>query len=233
MSIQKQSFAADGTFTVPDGVFLVFLSGEGAGGSGAAGNDSSEAASGGGSGRLTVLEPMPVVPGQQISVVIGAAAPGVTASAGANVNGNDGGNTQFGDLIFNGGKGGAITNNTSYADGGVGAANGGDANTGLGKGGEDIPYLSPISSTNGVTPIKYRGGAGDTRSISDNSGGGGGASDKGDGGDALADASSGAVTGQSVPVNTGAGTGGVTNSGSGTAVSADASSGWVDVFWAA
>ncbi|WP_413733158.1 hypothetical protein [Sodalis sp. RH20] len=108
-----QKFTSSGTFTVPQGVYTIYLSGCAAGGGdgGGAGRASASYAAsgggGGGAGQCVVKYSIPVQPGDVISITIGlagssgAAGSGGTASAGGN-----GGNSSFGALLtLAGGKG--------------------------------------------------------------------------------------------------------------------------------
>ena len=86
-----QEFTASGSFTVPAGVTLVYVSGC-AGGGGSVSNGT-DAPSIGGAGRSVVRKPMAVTPGAVLPVVVGAA--GGT--------GLSGGSTTFNGMLLKGG----------------------------------------------------------------------------------------------------------------------------------
>ncbi len=68
----KLIFTANGSFTVPDGVDTVFVSGIGAGGDGSAGNYSYRiGGSGGKCGAFTYKRPVSVTPGEVINYTVG------------------------------------------------------------------------------------------------------------------------------------------------------------------
>ncbi|TKB53311.1 glycine-rich domain-containing protein [Ferrimonas aestuarii] len=98
------NIATSQIWTVPEGVSQVQLTAVGAGGGGAAGVSDSRDGHGGGGGAALVDYPLSVTPGEQFTVVIGAAASQAT-SAGSS--GGDGGDTSFGSIVVcGGGKGG-------------------------------------------------------------------------------------------------------------------------------
>lgn len=105
-----QEFTANGTFNVPAGVSVVYVSGCAAGGG--AQYDGSNAPGPGGAGQSIVRKPMAVTPGSALPVVIGSG--GATGSAG----GGAGGNTTFNGLTLFGGTGG--TPNASGYGGSIG-----------------------------------------------------------------------------------------------------------------
>ncbi|MGE7959084.1 hypothetical protein ACQKQA_21315 [Pseudomonas sp. NPDC089530] len=150
-----QRFTANGSFTVPEGVTRIWLSGcaGGGGGGGCPGGSSgtSSGGGGGGAGQPVIRFPVTVTPGQVIPVVIGAA--GVGASGAVLATG--GGNTLVGSggslLSLSGGSGGSSGVNLAGfvpgAQGGPGFPAGGDAtdvasNTvaGIGGPGASGPY---------------------------------------------------------------------------------------------
>lgn len=96
---KHQLFTASGTFNVPAGVSVVFVTGTGAGcgGMGAGG------CGGGGSGSYCVRYPVPVTPGGTLSITIGAAgAPGAVGNTGR---AQPGGDTIVGILTLRGAPG--------------------------------------------------------------------------------------------------------------------------------
>jgi hypothetical protein len=101
------------TFTAPAGVNWVFVRAwGGGGGGGGASATSSTAAGGGGAGYAHGF--VPVTPGNNYTVVVGAA--GIAGSA-PGVSGGNGGNTTFNgtDIVAGGGQGGGGTNNSQNA----------------------------------------------------------------------------------------------------------------------
>lgn len=150
-----QRFTANGSFTVPEGVTKIWLSGcAGGGGGGACPGGTSATASGGGgggAGQPVIRFPVSVTPGQVIPVVIGAAGVGGNGAVLA----TSGGNTLVGTagslLSLSGGNGApAGVNLPGYvpgAPGGPGFPAGGDATdvssstvAGIGGPGASGPY---------------------------------------------------------------------------------------------
>ncbi len=124
-----QKFTSSGTFTVPQGVYTIYLSGcaAGGGGGGGAGRASASYAAsgggGGGAGQCVVKYSIPVQPGDVISITIGSAgSSGAAGSGGAASAGGNGGNSSFGALLtLAGGKGGGAGQySASIANGGIG-----------------------------------------------------------------------------------------------------------------
>ncbi|WP_176061656.1 hypothetical protein [Burkholderia multivorans] len=165
---KQAQFSSSGSFTVPDGVTTIYVTGVGGGGGGGGGggNSSTGAAGGGGGGgqgQQVIKSPITVAPGQILTVTIGSG--GASGTAGSN-SGSSGGNGGVGgvssitgssptvSLILGGGQGGSggIGNTgsgiTSSGQGGLS----GDGVTGSGSGG----YPPAISG--GVLP--GMGGAG-------------------------------------------------------------------------
>lgn len=111
-----QLFTASGTFTVPRGVTLVYVSGCGGGGGGGASSDPGNYPGGGGGGAACVRTPVTVTPSASVTVTIGAA-----GTAGNESAGGAGGATSFGSAIsLPGGLGGEIA--TPSGAGGLGGA---------------------------------------------------------------------------------------------------------------
>lgn len=105
VSIQRgcQTFTTNGSFTVPDGVTTIYVSGSAGGGGGGGGYSSSNSGQGGGAGQSIMKQPYQVSPGDVIAITIGS-----TGSAGGvGAAGGQGGNTVIGALAtLNGGGGG-------------------------------------------------------------------------------------------------------------------------------
>lgn len=111
---KMQVFDANGTFTVPDSIAgsVVYVTGSGGGGSGAAWitNVQNNGVNGACSGCYIEKQPLPVAAGDSIPVVIGAGGAAVSTNAiTANpVNGNAGQQSSFGSLVIAGGGGGGV-----------------------------------------------------------------------------------------------------------------------------
>lgn len=128
----SRKFVTSGTFTVPDNVTRLYISGcaGGGGGGGGAGNKTEGAAGscggGGGAGEFVEEEAVAVTPGQVIQIVIGAEGCGGgagTPDGKSATPGSNGGDTIVGDLVtLTGGKGGEQGQNpgASGAAGGLG-----------------------------------------------------------------------------------------------------------------
>ncbi len=179
------TYTADGTFTVPAGVTTVKVEawgGGGAGGGTSAGIGNSTGGGGGG-GAFKLDNALSVTAGSAIIVTVGAGGTG-----GSNVDGNNGGDSDFGGMVTaDGGKGGKKGNNgagggstSGTHNGGAGAAGSGGKSGGGGGGAGATGNGGNASGMTGGT-----GGAG---------GGGTGASGRsssGDGNDANALAAGG------------------------------------------
>ncbi|AZD27980.1 glycine-rich domain-containing protein [Pseudomonas chlororaphis] len=130
-----QRFTANGSFTVPEGVTKIWLSGcAGGGGGGACPGGTSATSSGGGgggAGQPVIRFPVTVTPGQVIPVVIGAAGVGGNGAVSATSGGNTWVGTAGSLLSLSGGNGAAPGVNLSgYVPGplgGNGFPAGGDA----------------------------------------------------------------------------------------------------------
>lgn len=128
-----QRFTANGSFTVPDGVTKIYVTGAGGGGGGGGGYSTSYAGEGGGGGAYALRQPYTVTPGQVLAITIGAGGtPGVIGGAGG-----AGGSTSVGALLtMAGGAGGSPgTSGNGGAGGGSGGAGASVASTG-GAGGD-------------------------------------------------------------------------------------------------
>lgn len=158
----QQEFLTSGTFTVPDGVTSVYLSGiAGGGGGGSATSTTGSGGSSGAPGQQWLRQRVAVTPGSNISVTIGAGGSAVSA----------GGNTQFGANSLPGGAAGASgTGSIAYTPAGCGPATGTSTATVIGGAGH-----------NTIWGLGGRGGSGSNGLAAQaNSGaGGGGASNNG------------------------------------------------------
>jgi hypothetical protein len=128
----SHQFTASGTFIVPPGVTLIYVSGCAAGGGGGGGGGCAGTAltvgggGGGGAGQSMIKTPFVVVPGQTIPITIGGGgAGGLGGAAGGNLgtNGGTGGNTSIGSLAtLLGAAGGAGGTGTGSGAGGQGGS---------------------------------------------------------------------------------------------------------------
>jgi hypothetical protein len=103
---KSQEILVSGNWTVPAKLAgnTVWVTGCGAGGSGGRNNSSGSIVTGGFGGCYGLRIPVNVAPNQTISCVIGAGGAGIPS--GLTVDGNSGGDTSFGSLVFKGGSGG-------------------------------------------------------------------------------------------------------------------------------
>ncbi len=194
-STVTETFTANGTWTVPNGVVEVTALLVGGGGGGAGGRNTTSGGGGGGGGGGNVMESViPVAPGTTWTVVVGTAG----AAGGVGGNGTAGSASQMtgpGGVPIYAGAGGSGGNTTSQAyGGGSGGSGGGGCGGGGANGGSagDDGYGNPI----------YIGGGGGAN----NGGGGGGAWQASGGTGANCRANGGA--GGAVNVNRGGGGGG-------------------------
>ncbi|MCC6601241.1 MAG: hypothetical protein IT223_11295 [Crocinitomicaceae bacterium] len=169
----KQRLTSSGTFTVPAGVYTVYLTMCGGGGSGGGFVGS------GGGGAATVLSyPISVTPAENITVTIGTGGSSVTG----NVNGNSGGTSSFGSYFSTGGGGGGTYSSGAVGAGGTGSSGsvpGGNGtkvggNTG-GNGGGALYGMGGIGGydQNGTNGVGYgSGGAGGGANCCQSSGAG-------------------------------------------------------------
>ncbi|WP_342557583.1 glycine-rich domain-containing protein [Lysinibacillus sp. FSL P4-0201] len=133
--MRSKVFETPGTFTwtIPEGVTEVFLTGCGGGGSGAHGPDGASGYYGpcGGGARYVEYYPVQVTPGQTVTVTVGAGGPAVTHGGTTGANGNAGGTTSFGTYVSLSGGGG----------GNYSTLKGGNAGGPLGvKGSDGVPH---------------------------------------------------------------------------------------------
>jgi len=154
-----QKFTSSGTFTVPPGVEIIYVTGYGGGGGGGSGAAHSTYPYGGGGGASGVMGlriPLGVQPGDTLSIAIGAGGQGGQSVTGRQFgqNGTSGGATivyQNGipRIQFFGGNGGSGTS-TSPGTGGT------------------APYkgLYPYYQSEGFDGVSYKGGAGGQQNVS-------------------------------------------------------------------
>ena len=148
-----QTFTSNGTFTVPNGVNIIYVTACGGGGAGAAGWGyyTCYGGGGGGGGALCYKRPFQVTPGQQISITVGAGGKGAAFSRSATTNkAANGGSTVIGSLItLPGGTGGGgckgPTSDGGYgfgpmSKGGAGGAGAGGGGNGTVSGGNSVLY---------------------------------------------------------------------------------------------
>ena len=167
-----------GTFTVPQGVYTVWVSWAGGGGGGGGGGGAYHGGGGGGGGSV-MIEPVSVIPRQSINYTVGWSGLG----GGLKQNGSGGQRTIFGNIKADGGGGGGAGTKNDLGFGGPGgnvdgASQGAEGTFGGNRGGRN-----PGS---GGSSIFGSGGAGAYRGDENGVwgggyGGGGGGGNGGDG----------------------------------------------------
>jgi hypothetical protein len=173
------------TFTVPEGVTSVGVTAIGGGGGGGGGGgyaqiilniESSEtmagaAGGGGGSGYVTVLDDVPVAPGQQVTVVVGRGGNGnsggasdteqrgQTATGQDGITGDPGGQSSFGTYVANGGLSGGGGGGSQLDPDRVGALGEGGAGNNPGQSGQwsEQPWAEPPQGGPGGAGYSYNG----------------------------------------------------------------------------
>jgi len=168
----KVTFTTSGTWVVPDGVQMIWVTGTAAGGGGGGGYGGG--GGGGGSGSACEYAPIRVVPGETLTVTIGTGGagggPGGAGGAGGNtiISGNVSGTllTLFGGYGGGGGRSGPVG-----GTGGAGGGPGGGAGGGGGGGGGLVLIMS--ESAIPALTIQAKGGKGGN-GYGDGTGGGGG-----------------------------------------------------------
>lgn len=116
------------TYTVPDGIYMLYVSAAAGGGGGGGCNYGSGGYGGGGGGGAAVFNrAIFAESGEQISITVGSGGVGGTyASSGTAKTGADGGNTIFGSYFtLLGGKGGTGASETKGGNGGAAGGEGG------------------------------------------------------------------------------------------------------------
>lgn len=111
----SQVFTASGTFTVPAGISVIFLTECGGGGAGGGFNSANNFGGGGGGGAACVKD-YPIAVSGTVTVTIGA---GGTGGVGT---GGNGGTTSFGSIVALGGNGGQVGQVSAGGAGGAGGS---------------------------------------------------------------------------------------------------------------
>lgn len=202
----SEFFTADGTFTVPDGVSMVFVTMVGGGGGGRGGQAGETSQGGGGSGAEYIRIGVKVTPGNTYTVTVGAAGAAGASGLGA---GGDGGVSSF-----------PADNVTLSCNGGTGATTTSGGAGGTASGTAKAPGTPPAGggvglSTAGVAGRNYNG---------ELIGGGGAGSSFGIGG-------TGGHSGDAGNVGTGYGSGGGGAGGSANVVGGAGKGGMVYLEW--
>lgn len=195
-----QTFTSSGSWTCPENVTTVYLSGCGGGGGGGGGGGApdvstktSSSGGGGGAGIATIKQAVTVVPGNVYTITIGSGGAGGNggASAGNGSYGTGGGSTSFGGLFtLNGGgrgsPGSAAIGSSGNPIGGDGGFPGGSTGTtgsqnlivpSVGGAGGTGPFGTGAGASRGSTGAGSSAGSGSASPVGSGygSGGGGGA----------------------------------------------------------
>lgn len=151
---QQQTFAANGTFTVPDGVYTLFVSLVGGGGGGARGGASYNLSGGGGGAGGYAEKFIATTPGTSYAVTVG-----LKGTRGDTIGGT-GGTSSFGsEFSATGGSGGQ--GNTGACPGGAGGVGvGGTLNIKGGGGGDGNGNTHTVQGGHGGA--SFFGGGGQT-----------------------------------------------------------------------
>ena len=160
-----QEFTANGTFVVPEGVYMIWVTAAGGGGGGGGSSYTSgstkvykSGGGGGGGGACISRRPFAVIPGTSINITIGAAG----SAGGADADGGKGGSTVIGSLItLVGGAAGVAGSNGRH--GGQGGDGGGFGGSGYYSGSENGLALvgsNGVIGSAGLTPSWGGGGGG-------------------------------------------------------------------------
>lgn len=145
MASKSQAFTADGTFTVPAGVSLVWLmmiGGGSSGGQASTSGPSTGGGAGGSAGELCIRRPLTVTPGATIAISIGS---GGVAGTGPAIGGSGdtlcayGGHTTFGTTKALGANSSPSPSNHGYWNGGCG---GGPCNSPSDASGVRVPVVA-------------------------------------------------------------------------------------------
>lgn len=150
----SQTFTADDTFIVPDGVYCIYFTGTGGGGAGTAGYNSTHTGGGlcgGGAGSYCTKVPIPVTPGEVVTITVGAGGfPAFTGAGGdtathfygqvnaTNIGGSvNGTHTQVKNTRVDGGQ--TAFWGISFGHPWAGSGGGGGGSCGLDLGGPAVP----------------------------------------------------------------------------------------------
>lgn len=144
---------ASGNWTAPDGVYMVYLSG-GAGGGGGGKYSAPDNGGGGGAGACCNRYPFRVVPGSVYAYSVGSGGAGGTSTTGY-----AGGNTSFGGLVLQGGRGGSNNGGAGGMFGNIPGKSGGTPSVAPGGSNSDT-YDSAVC-------VGAGGGTGASASIGD------------------------------------------------------------------
>lgn len=222
---QTTTITANGTFTVPAGVYEITVLACGGGGGGGGGGSEGGSGAAGGSGSVPQYAKFAVTPGDTITLVVGAGGSQGSGgtSGGAGGAGGQGGSTTITDtttstllMTVTGGAGGAAGNVIDSAGGAAGTTGylGTRTQTGGGGGGATGPSTSAPGST-GTASSWATAGTGGAASPNPGSfvsgGGGGGAAALGagaNGGNAGQTSGANGIAGSNAAANSGAGGGG-------------------------
>lgn len=132
-----QRFAANGSFTVPDGITKIYVTAAAGGGGGGGGHTANYSGEGGGGGAFVLRMQYAVTPGQVLAITVGGG--GVAGAIGGA--GGAGGSTSVGAFVtLSGGAGG---NPGVSGGGGSGAGFGGGSGNGAGGAGGDAVGATP------------------------------------------------------------------------------------------
>lgn len=199
---RKAVFTANGSWTVPEGVTVIWVSGSGGGGGGGGGNQLAsnlQGAGGGGgyAGEIAIKVPINVTPSDVLSIEIG---PGGKGGAGVGSLSNAGDGSSGGETILSTGTSalltlsggsfgsGAVQYATSYVFGGYGfttgrcevavnASNGTAGQVAVGGAGQPTPFglpgLGSITSPDGGNGSNGSGGGGGGSAYGGGNGGNG------------------------------------------------------------
>lgn len=153
-------YISAGTFTVPGGVYWIFVTVVGGGG-GAAGGSSTQGGGGGGGGG-TAYGWIATSPGAQYAVTVGGGGAGFNNLSGSGI-GNQGGTSSFGGIISaTGGGGGAINFGAAASSGGPGGVGLGGQLALLGGFGTDGYIFANTYGGNGGASSQGGGGRSST-----------------------------------------------------------------------
>ena len=150
------------TYTVPDGIYMLYVSAAAGGGGGGGCNYNSGGYGGGGGGGAAVFNrAIFVEPGERISITVGSGGVGGTyASSGTAKTGADGGNTIFGSYFtLLGGKGGTGASGTKGGNGGAAGGEGGGVGGTYTETSTPQPGITgPVAPTDSGTYYHFGGG---------------------------------------------------------------------------